>query len=139
MAGRAKGEKRLQAAVGARIREAREAAGLTMARVAERSGIELRRYKRLEAGTTNPTVRTLQRVALVLGRDFWSVLGAAPAKSTFAGTSWCAEDVLAHAPNLSEEQAETFLQENEKFLLDAMVEAGQERIGDLLAMEGAGE
>jgi transcriptional regulator with XRE-family HTH domain len=39
----------------------------TMAQVAERAGLAVPNYARLEAGTTNPTLDTSMRVARALG------------------------------------------------------------------------
>jgi transcriptional regulator with XRE-family HTH domain len=58
-----------------RIRSARESAGLTQEVVAARSGIDYKRYQRIEHGVVNATVRTLARVAEALGLDFWKLLG----------------------------------------------------------------
>ena len=67
-------EAELQAEIGHRIRVVREAANLTQEEAANASGIDLRRWQRLEAGEANPTARTLGRVAETCGTDFWSLL-----------------------------------------------------------------
>ena len=67
-------ERKTQVLVGAKIKAARQAADLTQEAVATRTGIELRRYRRIEQGVMNPTVRTLLRIAEALGLDFWLLL-----------------------------------------------------------------
>ena len=67
-------EAEVQAGIARRIRAVREAANLTQEDAAERSGIDLRRWQRLEAGEANPTVRTLGRIAETCGVDFWSLV-----------------------------------------------------------------
>jgi DNA-binding XRE family transcriptional regulator len=54
---------------------AREAAGLSLADVAERSGIDKAAFSRLENGVTaNPTVDTLMRYAAAVGKRLtWSL------------------------------------------------------------------
>jgi transcriptional regulator with XRE-family HTH domain len=55
--------------LGARVAEARVQAGLTLAAVAERDGVSPAYLSQIEAGSANPTVRTLSRLAAVLGTD----------------------------------------------------------------------
>lgn len=55
--------------VGTRIRQAREAAGLTQEQAAEAAGMDPRCWRRLENGEINPTLSTLARVAGALGID----------------------------------------------------------------------
>ncbi len=38
------------------------------------AGMDPRRWQRMEQGTTNPTVKTLARVAGALGVSFWDLL-----------------------------------------------------------------
>lgn len=64
--------------LGRRLRSAREQAGLTQEEAASRAGIDYKRLQRLEAGSVNPTVRTLDRVAKALGTDFWSLVRESP-------------------------------------------------------------
>jgi ribosome-binding protein aMBF1 (putative translation factor) len=52
----------------AQMREAREAAGLSLADVAERTGMDKGSVSRLETGHGNPTVETLARYAAALGK-----------------------------------------------------------------------
>lgn len=67
----------------AALRKTREAAGLSLADVAERSGIDKAALSRLENGVhDNPTVETLMRYAAALGKRLtWSLqdLPAEPA------------------------------------------------------------
>jgi transcriptional regulator with XRE-family HTH domain len=72
--GSARHEERLQAEIGRRIRAARESADFTQEEAADASGIDLRRWQRLENGEANPTVRTLDRIATACGSDFWTLL-----------------------------------------------------------------
>jgi DNA-binding XRE family transcriptional regulator len=57
------------------LKQAREAAGLSLADVAERSGIDKAALSRLENGATeNPTVETLMRYATAVGKELtWSL------------------------------------------------------------------
>ena len=50
------------------IAEARAKTGLTQKQLAEKTGISQADISRLERGTANPSVRTLQRIASALGR-----------------------------------------------------------------------
>jgi ribosome-binding protein aMBF1 (putative translation factor) len=51
------------------IIELRERAGLTQAELAERCGIDQGDISRIERGSTSPTARTLQRIAMALDAD----------------------------------------------------------------------
>ena|SRR5438309_641235 len=51
-----------------RMRELREAAGLSLADVAERAGMDKAFVSRLETGQGNPTVDTLTRYAAAIGK-----------------------------------------------------------------------
>ena len=59
----------------AELKKAREAAGLSLADVAERSGIDKAALSRLENGVhDNPTVETLARYATAVGKRLtWSI------------------------------------------------------------------
>ena len=48
---------------------------MTQEAAAARSGIDYKRYQRLEAGGVNATMRTLLRVAEALGTDVWGMIG----------------------------------------------------------------
>lgn len=50
------------------IMEARVKTGLTQKQLSERTGISQADISRLECGTANPSLKTLQRVATALGR-----------------------------------------------------------------------
>ncbi len=53
------------------LRQSREAAGLTLTDVAERSGVDKASLSRLENGfCPNPTVNTLARYARAIGKRF---------------------------------------------------------------------
>lgn len=67
-------ETAIQREVGRRIQAARARADLSQAEVARASGIDFRRYQRLEQGRVNPTIRTLLRVANALEVDIWALL-----------------------------------------------------------------
>jgi ribosome-binding protein aMBF1 (putative translation factor) len=58
---------RLAIEVGERVRDAREAAGLTQRELASRMGTSQAAVARLEAGGTGATLTTLQKVASALG------------------------------------------------------------------------
>ena len=62
------------------LKKAREAAGLSLADVAERSGIDKAALSRLENGVhDNPTVETLMRYAAALGKKLvWKLEDLAP-------------------------------------------------------------
>ena len=57
-------------------------------------------------------------------------------KDTYAKVEWTAEDVLTIRPDMTEEQAEEFLQSNEKHLRDRLIELGWDVMESLLAYEG---
>lgn len=61
-------------AIGANIRRAREAAGLTQEEAAHRARIDYKRWQRVEAGAVNCTIRTLVRVADALSVSVWDLL-----------------------------------------------------------------
>jgi transcriptional regulator with XRE-family HTH domain len=61
--------------LGLRIQRARVAAGLTQEQAASDSGIDYKRWQRLEEGSVNPTVKTLHRVAAALDIPFWDLFG----------------------------------------------------------------
>lgn len=50
-----------------KVRTLREAAGLTQAELAERSGVSQTWISRLERGQENPTLATLRRLAAAFG------------------------------------------------------------------------
>jgi len=64
----------LLVALGRKVRAARARAGRTQEQAAAASGIEVKRWQRLEAGTVNPTMRTLERVASALDTTVWQML-----------------------------------------------------------------
>ena len=64
-----------QAALGDRLRSAREARGLTLDQVAERSGLSKAHLSRLESGERQPSIAALLDLAKILGVRVSSVLG----------------------------------------------------------------
>ena len=60
-------KKKLQIAIGNRIRALREAKGISQQNFAHDCEIEKSNYHRIEAGNTNPTIYTLHRIAFNLG------------------------------------------------------------------------
>ena len=59
--------------LGLRIQRARVTARLTQEQAASDSGIDYKRWQRLEEGSVNPTVKTLHRVAAALDVPFWDL------------------------------------------------------------------
>ncbi len=64
------------AAFGRRLAEAREAAGMTQAQVAERLGTNLPNYQRIEHGLQNVTLTTIVRLGGVLSVEPATLLTA---------------------------------------------------------------
>jgi len=62
------------ATIGARIRAARLAVGLSQEHAAERAGVGYKRWQEIEGGSANPTIRTLDRIASTLGVEIWNIL-----------------------------------------------------------------
>lgn len=73
-------EKRAYRELGARLRAARLATGLSQEAVARATGIPYRRYQRLESGTINTTIKTLVRVAGALEVDVWELVSGRSAE-----------------------------------------------------------
>jgi transcriptional regulator with XRE-family HTH domain len=67
-----------EAVVARNLRAARRAAGLTQAELAEAVGITNESLSRAERGTILPTVRTLSRLATVLGTTLDALAGRVP-------------------------------------------------------------
>lgn len=66
----------------AALRQERERQGLTLAELAKRSGIDQAALSKLETGAHgNPTLETLYRIALALGKVIACVLQDAPVES----------------------------------------------------------
>jgi HTH-type transcriptional regulator/antitoxin HipB len=68
----------LQHRVAVRIRRVRRRQRLTQEQVATRLAIALRNYQRLESGTQNLTLKTVERVAEALGVDVGELVDAVP-------------------------------------------------------------
>ncbi|KAA0240720.1 XRE family transcriptional regulator [bacterium] len=60
--------------LGARIRGARNAVGLTQEEAAHAAGMDWRRWQRIERGSANLTIRTLVRIAEALKTSFWELI-----------------------------------------------------------------
>ncbi len=60
--------------VGAKLRRLRAERSLTIAQLADRAGVSSGMISQIERGTTNPSIRTLQRLRAVLGANLWEVL-----------------------------------------------------------------
>lgn len=74
MSGQQQSEREVLTELGEKIRRARIAADLTQEDAAHKSGIDYKRWQRLEQGAVNPTIRTLLRIAHALKMDVWSLL-----------------------------------------------------------------
>ncbi len=66
--------------IGPRLRELREARGLSLSEVARRAGIGKATLSGLETGVRNPTLETLYAVTAQLGVPLSAALAAAPAQ-----------------------------------------------------------
>lgn len=55
---------------------------------------------------------------------------------SYASVSWTIEDVQTLRPDFTDEQAEKFLQDNERHLRDRLIEHGWDVMSDLLAIDG---
>ena len=69
--------RRVVTGLGARIRELRLAQGLTLEVAAERGGMDLKHWQKIEAGTLNVTIATLVRIARGLGVEVADLFSAA--------------------------------------------------------------
>lgn len=70
--------------LGLRIQQARISAGVTQEQAASDSGIDYKRWQRLEEGSVNPTVKTLFRVSAAIGVPFWELLAPLPRRRPHA-------------------------------------------------------
>jgi transcriptional regulator with XRE-family HTH domain len=68
--------------IGMRIKELREAAGLSQAQVADRTGTSISSVSRIERGQMLPTVGTIFAIAKVLGREGYELLPRQSESST---------------------------------------------------------
>ena len=80
--------------LGARLRARRTAMGLTLAQVAEQSGLSLPYVSNLERGRGNPTLDALRSLADALEQSVTDILGGDISEEGFDS----AEIVLANAP-----------------------------------------
>lgn len=85
--------------IGANIRAARKAAGLTQEHAAERIGISLLHYGRLERGERNVSLTHLTMIADAFGVSFFSLLAGSVLGDTIdnhilARYSGCSPDAL---------------------------------------------
>lgn len=62
-------KKQLQESIGERIRNLREAKGISQQDLAAACDIEKSNFSRLESGGTNPTIYTLQKISYNLNID----------------------------------------------------------------------
>ena len=60
--------------LGARLRRLRLERSLTIAQLAGQAGVSSGMISQIERGTTNPSIRTLQRLRAALGVNLWEVL-----------------------------------------------------------------
>lgn len=81
--------------LGTRIRARRTALGLTLAQVAETSGLSLPYVSNLERGRGNPTLEALRSLASALGQSITDLLGEEESTEGFDPV----ELVLAEAPD----------------------------------------
>ncbi|MGZ4615992.1 MAG: helix-turn-helix domain-containing protein [Actinomycetes bacterium] len=88
------------AALATRVAEARRAAGLTLAAVAEGRGLSPAYVSQIESASANPTVRTLAELAAGLGCDVASLFGARESDGILAQRF---EPRFARAPLLATE------------------------------------
>jgi transcriptional regulator with XRE-family HTH domain len=70
--------------VGANVREARKARGMTQEEVASAAGLQPAYVGRVERGTQNPTIEVLARLAVALGVPVTRLLRSGPATSDLA-------------------------------------------------------
>jgi transcriptional regulator with XRE-family HTH domain len=69
-------DRRLLREVGAKLKAARTAAGITQLAVAESMDLDATYIFRLESGTVNPQALTIARFARAIGMTFWDVLAS---------------------------------------------------------------
>lgn len=73
------------AVLGERVRKLRNERNLTIAELADRSGLSSGLISQIERGRSNPSVRTLQRLRSALGVNLWAFLQ--PSESNTASSS----------------------------------------------------
>ncbi len=83
--------------IGDAARQARKARGLTQAEAAERIGVSVEFYARLERGGTLPSVSTLQKLSRTLSASADLLLGADGGRLSFPEPT--AEERIVHRRN----------------------------------------
>lgn len=68
----------LQAEVGRRIRQRREAQGVSQEEFARRAGLARPFFGRIERGSQNISIETLAKIAVALGADMGEILAGLP-------------------------------------------------------------
>lgn len=81
-------DKQLAKLIGAAARRARKALELTQEDAAERIGVSVEFYARIERGNSLPSVPTFVRIASSLGVSADSLIGRAPTEEPSDSPSW---------------------------------------------------
>lgn len=90
-------EKNIAVRLGKNIAEARKKSGKTQAEIAEKVGIDTVSLSRIERGTVNPSIATLERIADALGEPLSRLFDGVS-----SGTTTLANDIAALLEPLSE-------------------------------------
>ena len=75
------------AVLGERVRKLRNERDLTIAELAERSGLSSGLISQIERGRSNPSVRTLQRLRSALGVNLWAFLQPTESNAAVGGAT----------------------------------------------------
>jgi transcriptional regulator with XRE-family HTH domain len=81
----------------ARVATARRLSGLTLAGVAERSGMSPAYVSQIESGTANPTLRALAQIAAAVDTDVEHLLGGADEQRAAGFEPYRSRAALAHS------------------------------------------
>jgi transcriptional regulator with XRE-family HTH domain len=73
--------------VGQRVRQLRQARGISLSELARRAGIGKATLSGVETGTRNPTLETLWAITAQLGVPIGTILGSPPEPRTVRGTA----------------------------------------------------
>lgn len=73
--------KELSTFLGANVRQSRQVLGLTLEQASERMDVDLRHLAKIEAGQLNPTLVTLMRVAMGLGKPLEALFCRSPGET----------------------------------------------------------